>query len=371
MKLIAMYLPQFHKIPENDAWWGKGFTEWTNVKRGRAFYKGHYQPRVPYHNNYYDLANDHVMQKQVKQARKYGISGFCFYHYYFCGKKLLEKPAERFLKNKDLNIEFCFSWANQSWTRTWYGNDEKSGKMLLEQTYGTEKEWKEHFEYLLPFFKDGRYIKVDNKPVFLIYLPQQFAKINKMIALWNQLAQNEGFLGVYFIAMDTAYDIHKSLKRFDAIMEFEPLCTIRKFPEWIHNIRNLKESAMKRFGICKAGIVNRILTDNVCSYQRACKYILNRKRTGRQKVYLGAFPGWDNTARKDESGIVLSGSTPEKFEKLLIGQIKRSKRINNEFLFINAWNEWSEGTYLEPDEKYGYAYLQAVKNAQIKCELNK
>ena len=168
MKIIAFYLPQFHNIPENDEWWGNGFTEWTNVKKAKPIFEGHQQPKVPLNNNYYNLLDDNVKVWQADLAKKYGVYGFCYYHYWFNGKMLLEKPMEQMLENKEVDIPFCISWANEPWTKAWVG-DEK--KMLIAQEYGQEEEWKEHFMYLLPFFKDERYIKKDGKPFFIFYRP--------------------------------------------------------------------------------------------------------------------------------------------------------------------------------------------------------
>lgn len=367
VKLLAFHLPQFHEIEENNRWWGNGFTEWTNVKRGRKLYVGHYQPKSPLNDNYYDLSDPSVLVKQAKLARKYGIYGFCFYHYYFTGKKLLEKPVEMYLKQKE-KIPFCFAWANQSFARTWYGKN-GSNEMLLKQTYGGEKEWKEHFEYLLPFFKDEKYIKVKNCPMFLIYLSQDFKECNKMIALWNTWAKQEGFNGIHFVAMDTGFDVKWFPVKMNASVDFEPMRTMRDIPTWINVIREKRRKKFAEKGISDNIIRNSLYVDNVCSYDMMSKLSMKRKHTNNmKKKYLGVFTGWDNTARKDESGIVMPGSTPEKFKSYLKKQLVKSQSMQNDFLFINAWNEWSEGAYLEPDKKYGYAYLKAVKEALQEVE---
>ena len=168
MKLITFYLPQFHTFPENDEFWGKGFTEWTNVKKARPLYKGHYEPRVPLDDNYYDLTNPKTFEWQVDLAKKYGVYGFCFYHYWFSGKILMQKPMEMFLRNKNLSLHYCISWANETWSRRWNGKEED---ILIKQEHGTEREWIEHFNYLLKFFKDDRYIKIDGYPLFILYKP--------------------------------------------------------------------------------------------------------------------------------------------------------------------------------------------------------
>lgn len=360
VRMIAFYLPQYHEIPENNEWWGKGFTEWTNVRRGRKLYPTHYQPRVPLHNDYYDLSDPMVLVKQAAMAKKYGIYGFCFYHYYFMGRKLLEKPVERYLVQKE-KIPYCFSWANQSFTRTWYGKD-CSNEMLLQQSYGGEKEWQEHFAYLLPFFKDEKYIKVNNAPMFLIYLPQEFPQCNQMIALWNKLAKAEGLNGIHFVAMDTWHEARWFPSGFNATVDFEPLRTVRDIPYNLRVIMQKKRQLFMERGISGNVFKDALYVDNICSYDMITKLSVNRKiYHAFGSNYLGVFPGWDNTARKDESGYVFRNSTPLKFERYLRKQFERSKERGNKYLFINAWNEWSECAYLQPDKRFGYGYLNAVK----------
>lgn len=360
VKMIAFHLPQFHEIPENNEWWGKGFTEWTNVKRGRKLFPTHYQPKVPLHNNYYDLGEPEVLIRQARLAKKYGIYGFCFYHYYFMGKRLLEKPVEQYLRQKE-KIPYCFSWANQSFTRTWYGKN-GNNEMLLRQTYGGEEEWVEHFNYLLPFFQDEKYIKVNNAPMFLIYLPQDFSGCSKMILLWNRLAKEYGFTGIHFVAMDTWYETRWFPVGFNATVDFEPVRSIRDIPEWINVLRNKRVQSFQEKGISQNVWKNALMADNICTYNMICRISEKREHFNHIKVnYLGAFTGWDNSARKDESGFIIRNSTPDKFERYLRKQVKKSFERGNEYLFINAWNEWSEGAYLEPDDKYGYSYLKSVR----------
>ena len=360
INLIAFHLPQFHEIPENNAWWGQGFTEWTNVKRGTRLFPAHYQPKVPLNNNYYDLSHADVLAGQAAMAQKYGIYGFCFYHYYFTGKKLVEKPVEQYLKMTE-KIPYCFAWANQSFTRTWYGKN-GNNEMLLRQTYGQEGEWTEHFNYLLPFFQDEKYIKVDNAPMFLIYLPQEFSKCSKMISLWNTLAIRKEFTGIHFVAMDTWHEARWFPVGFDAVADFEPMRSMRDIPQWVNVIWDKRVRSFQEHGISGNVWRDALMVDNVCTYKMMSRISTSRKYLNNIKTnYLGVFTGWDNTARKDESGFVIRNSTPSQFEKYLRKQIQRSWDRGNKYLFINAWNEWSEGVYLEPDIKYGYAYLKAVQ----------
>ena len=220
MKIIAFYLPQFHDIPENDEWWGKGFTEWVNVKKAQPLYKGHEQPRIPMNENYYNLLDDNVKIWQANIAKEYGIYGFCYYHYWFGGKLLLEKPMEQMLKNPKVDIPFCISWANEPWTKAWVNES----KVLIPQFYGGKKEWKEHFDYLLPFFKDNRYIKEDNKPLFIIYRAEVIDCLNDMLDYWTELAQQNGFSGMKYAYQNLTFDLmpNKDDSRFDYNIEFQP-----------------------------------------------------------------------------------------------------------------------------------------------------
>ena len=220
MKIIAFYLPQFHDIPENDEWWGKGFTEWVNVKKAQPLYKGHEQPRIPMNENYYNLLDDNVKIWQANIAKEYGIYGFCYYHYWFGGKLLLEKPMEQMLANPKVDIPFCISWANEPWTKAWVNES----KVLIPQFYGGKKEWKEHFDYLLPFFKDNRYIKEDNKPLFIIYRAEVIDCLNDMLDYWTELARQNGFSGMKYAYQNLTFDLmpNRDDSRFDYNIEFQP-----------------------------------------------------------------------------------------------------------------------------------------------------
>ncbi|WP_224414213.1 glycoside hydrolase family 99-like domain-containing protein [Bacillus thuringiensis] len=220
MKTIAFYLPQFHEIPENDLWWGKGFTEWTNVKKAKPRFLGHYQPRAPLGDYYYNLLNLDVHKWQINLAKQYGLDGFCYYHYWFQGKKLLEKPVELRNQCKEIDFPYCLCWANESWTRSWDGQDQE---VLIRQEYGDESGWKEHFNYLLPFFKSENYLTSKDKPIFVIYRPASIPNLNTMLSLWNEWAKSEGLLGIHFVEMLTIFE-DKSDFPFDAAIEFERFC---------------------------------------------------------------------------------------------------------------------------------------------------
>lgn len=367
-KVLAIYLPQFHSIPENDKWWGIGFTEWTNVKRGKSFYPGHYQPRIPYHKNYYDLSDPSVLEKHIQMARDAKIAGFAFYHYYFTGKKLIEKPIENYRDHSKENFPYCLIWANQSWARTWYrANGEK--EMLLEQVYGEEKEWREQFEYLYSFFEDERYIKIDNKPLYVIYLPQDIKKGKEMFELWNALAKEKGFDGLYLVAMNTGWGLDRTQNLYDAYMNFEPIQTICNDMSYRRQLQQIKREHVEKVHREKCNLTNRLFAQNAYTYSYLCKQIEQGYGVeSMKKTYLGAFPGWDNSARKDEDSWIIRNSTPKRFGKHVERMLRCSEKLGNEYLFINAWNEWSEGAYLEPDERYGYAYLEELKRSIIRYE---
>lgn len=354
-KVIAIHLPQFHEIKENNEWWGEGFTEWTNVRRGKPLYKGHYQPRVPLNDDYYDLSCLSVLEKQMKLARKAGIYGFAFYHYYFAGKKLLEKPIEQYRDNSKEPFPYCLIWANQSWSRTWYrGNMGTS--VLLQQSYGLTKEWEEHFYYLLSFFKDKRYIKIDNKPVYIIYIPQDIKCRNQMFACWNKLAKENGFDGIYLIAMNTSYGKDSQSFLYDGYINFEPQNTLANDISWRSYLSELKKRERIK------GKTSEFYINREYSYIYIIKEIIKKSiKEKNERCYYGLFPDSDNTPRKDEDGFVIRGCHPVLFYFALKALYTLSCKYNKEFIFINAWNEWSEGAYLEPDKKNKYGYLHSIR----------
>lgn len=368
MKIIAFYLPQFHEIPENNAWWGDGFTEWVNVKSAKPLFPGHNQPRVPLNGNYYNLLDDSVKQWQVDLANQYGVYGFCFYHYWFGGKLLLEKPVEQFLRNKSLNIHYCICWANEHWTNAWSG---KNTKVLIEQHYGTEKEWEEHFNYLLPFFQDSRYIQKDGKPLLVIYRPELIPCLNKMLDFWEEKAREHGFAGIDFAYQHAGFTVaaNRDESRFTYALEYHPNCAqVFRDVESFAGLKHIKKAFItyveNSMGINLREVLKKKRLKHF-SYDEIWDYIL--KMTPRnEKCVPGAFVDWDNTPRKGARGMVADGASPDKFEKYLTEQIQRAREIyKKDMLFVFSWNEWAEGGYLEPDEKNGYAYLEAVKAALI------
>ncbi len=371
MNILAFYLPQYHAIPENDEWWGKDYTEWDSLRRGEMLTEGQYQPRVPLNHNYYNLLDVDVMKWQAQLAKRAGIYGFCVYHYWFNGKLLLEKPMENLLAHKEIDFPFCFCWANEDWSNIWEG-DLNTIKILISNKYDDKSDWINHFNYLLPFFKDDRYIKVDNKPVLVIYNPLLISRMEEIIDCWNQMAIGAGFSGIIFMYQNgrTLLSDDKRKYLFDYGMEYYPgLADYAKKEKndlkrdrIIHNIgtyirQNIGLQLNRRIKENASGN-NKI--KQIESYDEVWDFILSRD-IEEENTIPGAFVDWDNTPRRKYAGKVILGATPEKFKEYLRRQIVRAKEVyHKNLMVIFAWNEWSEGGYLEPDEKYGYAYLDAI-----------
>lgn len=372
-KVIAFYLPQFHTIPENDKAHGEGFTEWTNTKKARPLFEGHYQPKTPLNEDYYCLLDDGVMQKQAQLAKQYGVYGFCYYHYWFKnGKKLLEKPLEMMLSDPSVDMPFCLCWANENWTKRWDGGN---NEIIVEQDYGDLDDLIDHVDYLCDFFKDPRYIKEDGKPLLLIYKPEIIPNLKKMVKIIRKRVKENGFPDVKLIVQfPKFYFDGAKLDLFDAYVQFEP-----KFIQ--DAMRDEQRSGLKK-GVKKAllslglnSIVERAeaaLTKKhtngkapeltVRDYDEDWEAIVNY-RVNDPRLIAGAFTDWDNTAR-NKRGLLYKGADPNKFKDYM-GRLvsKVRKEYSSPYIFINAWNEWAEGAYLEPDEKYRYAYLEALKDA--------
>ena len=371
MKIIAFYLPQFHEIPENNEWWGKGFTEWVNVKKAKPLFDGHDQPKIPLNNNYYDLLDVDVMRWQASIAKEYGLYGFCFYHYWFDGHLLLQKPIENYLYEKSIDFPYCICWANENWTNQWVADNQK---VLIAQTYGERKDWEKHYVYLRQFFSDPRYIRIDNKPLFVIYRPDLIPNLRDMLACFSELARKDGLDGLCFVCQrpDSMLSGNRSdIAAFDFCIEYQPafafnavqkkqsLVMLRKLKrrlflnveKYLHiSTENLRLSKLKN------GL-------KIYRYDDLWETIVNsHPRTDRS--IPGAFVNWDNTPRKGIRGSVVTGATPQKFNKYLKQQIMHAKNeYKCDMIFMFAWNEWAEGGFLEPDEKHGYEYLQAIHSA--------
>lgn len=363
VKTIAFYLPQFHVIPENNEWWGEGFTEWTNTRKAAPLFRGHYQPHTPYNNNYYDLADSSVLERQSALAQSYGLYGFCYYHYWFeGGKKLLEKPIEQMLINKKVTIPYCLCWANETWARTWDG-EEKS--VLISQNYGGPSDWKAHYDYLRNYWVDERYIKnSDGRPIMLIYKPEICDCIQRMMTYWKKLAKEDGIpVPVFLVQYPSNHTSTEDL--FDGVVDFEPTCTL-------HSMRTHPLKALFKhgdfflpFAFEKIKLALNAQGFRTYSYAKCAKTSLQRSVANDGRHYLGTFTGWDNSPRKGDRGsLVFTGSSPELFYEYLVAQMRRANGLDGDkFLFINAWNEWAEGAHLEPDVKNGFAYLESLKRA--------
>lgn len=376
MKIIAWYLPQFHEIPENNKWWGKGFTDWVNVKKAKPLSEKHNQPRVPLNHNYYNLLEDSVKKWQTELAKEYGIYGFCMHHYWFDGKMLLEKPVEQYLNNKELDLPFCICWANEHWTNQWTSDSEK---ILIEQKYGGKKEWREHFLYLLPFFKDNRYICVDGKPFMVIYRPELIECLNDMLDYWQELAKENGLLGLTFAYQGTKWDFvkQKDDSRFSYDIEYQPiLCWNRERQKYFSvKIQDILPNWFLSAFAKPLNIIKGILLrheNQKCSvrdYDEVWQEVLSYQPVS-EKSIPGAFVDWDNTPRKGNFGTYINNVTPEKFERYFEAQLERAKSVyHKDMMFVFSWNEWAEGGYLEPDTKNGYGYLEAIKRALEKQNL--
>lgn len=347
-RLIALYLPQFHPIPENDAWWGKGFTEWTNTAKATKLFHGHYQPHVPADLGFYDLRLPETRKCQAELARKYGIQGFCYYHYWFGGKRILEKPLNEVLASAEPDFPFCVCWANQTWSGIWHGSP---NRILIEQTYPGPEDHKKHFETLLPVFTDQRYITVDGKPLFLIFQPTEIPNSVHTLAYWREMARASGLEGLYILGMTSSKTWNPLLNGFDARVDYPAF----RHKPWIsrrHIFRQLKRKYSDWRGLPSFHPYNMIIQHE----QDKIEYDF--------ETFPCVIHAWDNTPRSGSNGVVLTGTSPSEFSKLLGLCIKKAikKPAEHRLIFLKSWNEWAEGNHLEPDLKYGCDYLQAVKD---------
>lgn len=354
-KILALYLPQFHAIPENDKWWGEGFTEWDVIKKAKKINKYTNQPRVP-EMGYYDLSNKKNIQKQIDLANKYGVDGFVIYSYYSNGQTLLETPGKIILNNSDMNISFCFSWANHDWMRTWFTYDRE---MLRKQEYAsTVEEVVAHYNYLKPYFKDSRYILNDNKPVLFIYDYESIPNFHLYQSTWNRLAQKDGFNGIYFVQTLGGHNLTWNKEEFEACFDYEPTYTTFSQMKKQHSINRFKRGVKK--------ILKREWLVNYFDYNVVCS--LMEKREDKESGHLlGAFAEWDNTPRHSTNGTVFINFSIDRFKKCLLSQFRKSNKYNKPYLVIDAWNEWGEGAYLEPDNFYGLQKLEVIKSVKEEC----
>jgi predicted O-linked N-acetylglucosamine transferase (SPINDLY family) len=353
VRTIAFYLPQFHPIPENDAWWGKGFTEWTNVTRAEPMFEGHHQPHRPADLGYYDLRIPEIMEQQAELARQYGVHGFCYYYYWFAGRRLLEKPLERMLESGSPDFPFCLCWANENWSRRWDGSEQE---VLMKQEYGPDYA-RRIIRDMLPFLQDKRYISVDGKPLLLVYRVDIIPECAEMTAIWREEAEAAGLPGLYLVRVESFVDIDPRPFGFDAACEFPP------------HLLNTVAVADRR----KLGGLNAEFEGHIFDYSKVAENY-GEKPQPEYKRFKGLVPAWDNTARKKLKSVIIANSTPEAYRawlgRCLRETLKRFKG-DERLVFINAWNEWAEGCHLEPDQRNGHAYLEATRSelAAVSAEI--
>lgn len=369
-KVYALYLPQYYETDYNSDWWGQGYTEWTACKQAKPLFKGHQQPKLPLNDHYYDLSKKEEIEWQVNLAKQYGIDGFAIYQYYSCndseyGKKngkhgtmLLDVPTEIIRDNQDINIDYCLYWANHDWRKAWFGQDET---VIWPQVYGNESDWKEFYEYNRNYFLDNRYIKIDNKPVYIIFADWHFDEINQFIDCWNKWAIEDGFNGIYFVKTDDAHSKNE-LGKFNASYRREPFYTFGKKL----GTMGLIDRVIKRKGL---PILNKILNrfdrgviTYKYDYEKIWKSICENELNG--SIIPGVIANWDNTARKGYNGQMLTGVSIEIFKKYFAYLIQKCNENNVPFLLINAWNEWAEGAYLEPDSNIKDEYLECIRDVK-------
>lgn len=376
-RVIAFYLPQFHPIPENDEWWGKGFTEWTNVGKAKPLFKGHYQPRVPADLGYYDLRMPEVREAQANMAREAGVEGFCYWHYWFGnGKQLLEKPFNEVLNSGKPDFPFCLGWANHSWTNHTWNKHKGWSKdtVLMEQTYPGEDEHTSHFYEVLKAFKDPRYINVDGKPIFVIFRPLDIPNGNSFIELWQSLAKINGLKGIHFIGIAnnaSNFQIDNKRKKYH-------IPNFNNSSFHYNQILNLGFDAVNSRGLLRAQLISKgWLTKflhagikkffgmsflNVYDYKEIIKhYYVNDDSN--ENVYPTLLPQYDRSPRSGKNGIVIKNSTPKLFKESIEKALSliENKPTEHKILFLQSWNEWAEGNYIEPDIKYGHEFLDALR----------
>ena len=339
MKAVALYLPQFHQIPENDAWWGEGFTEWTNVKRAGPRYPGHYQPHVPHPAiGYYALDDVAFIEKQHAMALRYGVGAFCYYYYHLAGRNILGKPLEIINASHNIKNEFCLCWANHDWTRTWFG---QSKELLVKQTYSPEEAQK-IIEDMSRFFVNPRYIKINGRPLLLVFSPADIPIIHEYREIWNAHVRGLGLESLYLVTFEVLEQgVNPALYGFDAALEFGP--------DWVCAAHLPKEQGFPR-RVDYTETVKRMMQKPLPPYQRM--------RT--------VFPGWDNTPRYGESGLVFENDSLGAFRfftEYALRHTRENLPEHLQYLFINAWNEWGEGCHLEPDTRTGFLPLRIVREA--------
>ena len=368
-RIVAFYLPQFHPIPDNNAWWGPGFTEWTNVAKAKPLFPGHLQPHLPTDLGFYDLRVPEVREEQAHLARSCGVEAFCYWHYWFGhGRRILERPFEEVRDSGRPDFPFCLAWANQSWTGIWYGNPKS---VLVKQEYPGPEDEEAHFAWALPAFRDPRYMRVEGKPLFAVFAPHDLPSTNSFISHWRRLAAQRGLPGLYFVAITNSYapgaDLYRNpiLEPFDAVTPLVP------------------QEFLEGAGRLAARDPRRVLRERHLGarFERWTKPYRRPARFAYEKVVVHALetmpddprflpcvlPNWDNTPRSGPRGVVFENASPQLFERYLAKAVAKvvGRPAEQKIVFLKAWNEWAEGNYVEPDAQYGHGYLDAIRNVVL------
>jgi lipopolysaccharide biosynthesis protein len=348
---IAFYLPQFHPIAENDEWWGRGFTEWTNTAKAKPLFRGHYQPHVPADLGFYDLRLSESREQQAAMAARYGIEAFCYYHYWFGGRRLLERPFDEVLASGSPKLPFCLCWANQTWTGVWHGSPRR---VLVEQTYPGESDHRAHFEYLTRAFADDRYVRVDGQPLFLIYSPGELPNAERTLDSWRERSVKVGLRAPYFVAVVWEVNATRPPAGFDGQI-LQHLPERADWYPWSRPIEKIRRYVTYRLG-------HPTVKDYASSSREMLPAQLNPEHS-----FPVVVPNWDNSPRSGRRGLCLRNSTPQLFGEQVARAVRLLSRhdASKRLLFIKSWNEWAEGNHLEPDLRYGHQYLEALQGALV------
>lgn len=365
-RLIAFYLPQFHPIPENDAWWGPGFTEWTNVAKAKPLFPGHAQPKLPADLGFYDLRVPEVREQQARMARECGVEGFCYWHYWFGhGRRILERPFAEVLESGKPDFPFCLAWANQTWTGIWHGAPKS---VLMKQEYPGPEDEAAHFAWALPAFRDPRYMRVDGRPIFAVFDPHDLPSTASFIAHWRRLAAEAGLPGIYFVAISSIRRPGQSLygnpilEPFDAVTPLVPQDFLETTGR--RSRTNLARRWRERdFGQTLGFMTRRFRRPTRFPYRRVVRLALETM-PDEPRFLPCVLPNWDNTPRSGPRGVVYEASTPALFRRYLEKAVAkvRDRPPEQAIVFLKAWNEWAEGNYVEPDAEHGHAYLDAIRS---------
>jgi hypothetical protein len=345
-RVIAFYLPQFHPIPENEEWWGPGFTEWTNAARARPLYRGHAQPHLPADLGFYDLRLPESRQAQSELARKYGVEAFCYWHYWFAGRRILERPYAEMLASGVPDFPFCLGWANQTWSGVWYGDP---SRVLIEQTYPGPEDERRHFEYLYTAFQDRRYLRVDGKPLFYVFRPELLPDAAAFINHWRRLAAEAGLPGLYLVA-----EVSDLLGKGPT------------FPGFLRagfdaGVYQRLPARIDRWSVIRMRLRRKLLHQPERYPYAALPALPPPDLTG-ERLLPCVYPNWDNTPRSGRAGLVIGGSSPEAFRPHVRAAVNSlgARPREHRLLFVKSWNEWAEGNYLEPDLEHGHGFLRVL-----------